>query len=74
MLLIAEINRTLQKKIPGQVGRYNDVYNETVCDTFSKMVFQHYFLKLGHIREDYSRSFSKDILLIYEISIKLYNK
>lgn len=65
MLLIAEINRTLQKKIPGQVGRYNDAYNENCFgDNFSKNGIPTLLFEAGHTGEDYSRSFSKDILLL----------
>ena len=65
MLLIAEINKILQKKIPGQVGRYNDRYNANCFgDNFSKNGVPTILFEAGHSKNDYSRSFSKDLILL----------
>tara|TARA_B100000579_G_scaffold145602_1_gene118132 strand:- start:47 stop:706 length:660 start_codon:yes stop_codon:yes gene_type:complete len=65
MLLIAEITKILQKKIPGQVGRYNDRYNANCFgDNFSKKGVPTILFEAGHSKDDYSRSFSKDLILL----------
>ncbi|MDG2146697.1 MAG: DUF2817 domain-containing protein [Flavobacteriaceae bacterium] len=65
MLLIADINKLLQKKIPGQVGRYNDRYNaECFGDNFSKKGAATILFEAGHSKTDYSRSFSKDLMFL----------
>ena len=65
MLLIADINKMLQKKIPGQVGRYNDRYNaECFGDNFSKKGTATILFEAGHSKTDYSRSFSKDLMFL----------
>ena len=65
MLLIADINKMLQKKIPGQVGRYNDKYNaECFGDKFSKKGVPTILFEAGHSKTDYSRSFSKELMFL----------
>tara|TARA_X000000368_G_scaffold125610_1_gene98584 strand:+ start:707 stop:1783 length:1077 start_codon:yes stop_codon:yes gene_type:complete len=63
MLLVSEINKILQKKVPGQVGRYNDQYNaDCFGDKFSKRGVPTILFEAGHSKKDYSRSFSKDLI------------
>jgi hypothetical protein len=64
MLLIASINEMLQKKIPGQVGRYDDRFNlNCVGEAFSKLGKPTLLFEAGHFQNDYSRSISKQIII-----------
>ncbi len=63
MLLIAAINKKLQREIPGNVGRYNDKYNgDCFGDSFSKKGVATLLFEAGHFKNDYSREPSKTLI------------
>ncbi|TMU56379.1 M14 family zinc carboxypeptidase [Flagellimonas algicola] len=56
MQLIVAMNRTLQNHIPGQVGRYDDGFNENcIGDTFQLLGVPTILFEAGHYKEDYQR-------------------
>lgn len=56
MQLIVAMNEMLQTEIPGQVGRYDDAFNENcVGDTFQMTGTPTVLFEAGHYREDYGR-------------------
>lgn len=56
MSLIAVMNDALQKKIPGQVGRYDDGFNiNCVGDTFQSLNVPTILFEAGHYPADYQR-------------------
>lgn len=60
MLAIADINKVLQKLLPGQIGRYNDAYNEhCVGDTFQSMGVPTLLFEAGHFPGDYDRDITR---------------
>ncbi|XLS27514.1 M14 metallopeptidase family protein [Flavobacteriaceae bacterium M23B6Z8] len=65
MTLIAVMNDALQKKITGQVGRYDDGFNlNCVGDTFQSLNTPTILFEAGHFPGDYQRS--KTRALIWE--------
>ena len=57
MKIIAAINRSLQIEIPGQIGRYDDLFNiNCVGDKFSSLKVPTILLEAGHYPNDYSRN------------------
>ncbi|WP_422351419.1 M14 family metallopeptidase [Flagellimonas sp.] len=56
MQLIVAMNRMLQNQIPGQVGRYDDGFNENcIGDTFQMLGVPTILFEAGHFKEDYQR-------------------
>ncbi|WP_431123576.1 M14 family metallopeptidase [Flagellimonas flava] len=56
MQLIVAMNRMLQDQIPGQVGRYDDGFNENcIGDTFQMLGVPTILFEAGHFQEDYQR-------------------
>jgi hypothetical protein len=56
MQLIVAINETLQKIIPGQIGRYDDAFNiNCVGDTFQNLKTPTLLFEAGHFQNDYQR-------------------
>lgn len=56
MRLIAAMNEDLQKRIPGQVGRYDDAFNANcVGDTFQMTGTPTLLFEAGHFYGDYER-------------------
>lgn len=56
MQLIVAMNQTLQKLIPGQVGRYDDAFNSNcVGDTFQMLDTPTVLFEAGHFENDYER-------------------
>lgn len=56
MNLVAAINEELQKVIPGQIGRYNDVFNANcVGDAFQMLGTPTILFEAGHFQGDYER-------------------
>ncbi|MEX0315700.1 MAG: M14 metallopeptidase family protein [Allomuricauda sp.] len=56
MQLIVAMNRMLQNQIPGQVGRYDDGFNENcIGDTFQMLGVPTILFEAGHYHEDYQR-------------------
>ncbi|MEM0516757.1 M14 family zinc carboxypeptidase [Aequorivita flava] len=60
---IVRINKTLMAHIPGQVGRYDDSFNEAcVGDTFQKNGVPTLLFEAGHIAQDYSREKTREYI------------
>jgi len=56
MNLIVAINEVLQQFIPGQIGRYNDVFNANcVGDAFQMLGTPTILFEAGHFQGDYNR-------------------
>lgn len=63
MHLIAKMNSVLQKHIPGQVGRYDDTFNENcVGDTFQKKEVPTILFEAGHFPDDYQREKTREYI------------
>lgn len=63
MLAIAHVNQVLQKLIPGQVGRYDDTFNNNcVGDTFQSLGVATILFEAGHYPEDYEREITRKYL------------
>jgi hypothetical protein len=60
---IVAINKILQTHIPGQVGRYDDSFNEAcVGDTFQKEGVPTLLFEAGHIGQDYHREKTREYI------------
>lgn len=56
MEIIADLNAVLQTLLPGQIGRYDDSYNNNcVGDTFQTLGATTILFEAGHINNDYQR-------------------
>lgn len=63
MKLIVAMNQVLQKLIPGQVGRYDDAFNENcVGDAFQMLNTPTVLFEAGHYPEDYSREKTREFI------------
>ena len=61
MKLIAAMDAMLQKYIPGQVGRYDDGFNENcVGDSFQMMGVPTVLFEAGHYPKDYERERTRE--------------
>lgn len=62
MRLIAQMNANLQQQIPGQVGVYDDAYNNNcVGDTFQALAPTILF-EAGHFEQDYQREITREFI------------
>lgn len=69
MQLIAAMNSKLQKEIPGQVGRYDDGFNENcVGDAFQMKNTPTILFEAGHYANDYDRDITRKF--IYKALLK----
>ncbi|WP_347374771.1 M14 family zinc carboxypeptidase [Aequorivita sp. Q41] len=60
---IVKMNAILQKYIPGQVGRYDDSFNNTcVGDTFQKAGAPTILFEAGHYEQDYQREKPREFI------------
>ena len=67
--LIAGINDTLQKYIPGQVGRFDDSFNiNCIGDTFQYMGVPTVLFEAGHFPNDYNREETRKYIFISLVS------
>ncbi|WP_291871104.1 M14 metallopeptidase family protein, partial [Maribacter sp.] len=65
MQLIVAMNKELQKKIPGQVGRYDDGFNANcVGDAFQMLKTPTILFESGHYPEDYDREKTREYIFI----------
>ncbi|MBL7473486.1 M14 family metallopeptidase [Robertkochia sediminum] len=65
MQLIAGMNKVLQERIPGQVGRYDDGFNlNCVGDTFTYMGVPTVLFESGHYQEDYQRNYTRECIAV----------
>ncbi|EAR01203.1 M14 metallopeptidase family protein [Maribacter sp. HTCC2170] len=63
MHLIVAMNKRLQKMIPGQVGRYDDSFNENcIGDTFQMLDVPTVLFEAGHYPEDYMRENTREYI------------
>lgn len=65
MKLIAAMAQTLEQTIPGQVGRYDDSFNENcVGDTFQMLNTPTILFEAGHYPNDYQREKTREFILV----------
>ncbi|MFD2098678.1 M14 family metallopeptidase [Flagellimonas iocasae] len=65
MKLIAAMNAMLQKLIPGQVGRYDDGFNENcVGDSFQMQGIPTVLFEAGHFPNDYERERTREYIFL----------
>ncbi len=63
MRLISGMNQLLQKQIPGQIGRYDDTFNENcVGDTFTSLGCPTILFEAGQLGLDYNRNNTRALL------------
>ncbi|NAY91027.1 peptidase M14 [Muricauda sp. JGD-17] len=63
MQLILAMNRMLQSKIPGQVGRYDDAFNDNcVGDAFQMQEVPTILFEAGHYPNDYMREKTRELI------------
>ncbi|QLG47076.1 M14 family metallopeptidase [Costertonia aggregata] len=63
MKLIVAINQTLQKIIPGKVGRYDDSFNPNcVGDAFQMTAIPTILFEAGHFPRDYDRKKTREFI------------
>ncbi|MDB2607069.1 peptidase M14, partial [Zobellia sp.] len=63
MQLIVAMNKTLQKMIPGQVGRYDDGFNANcVGDSFQMLNVPTILFESGHYPKDYDRERTREYI------------
>ncbi|UII79697.1 M14 metallopeptidase family protein [Flagellimonas sp. CMM7] len=63
MKLIVAMNIMLQKEIPGQVGRYDDAFNDNcVGDFFQTKQVPTILFEAGHYPKDYSREKTREFI------------
>src|SRR5690606_19351437 len=67
---IMKMNAILQKYIQGQVGRYDDSFNEAcVGDTFQKLGVPTILFEAGHCGQDYQREKSREYIFYSLLSL-----
>ncbi|MEW2922013.1 M14 metallopeptidase family protein [Muricauda sp. ANG21] len=70
MKLIAAMNAMLQEKIPGQVGRYDDGFNDNcVGDTFQMLGVPTVLFEAGHYHNDYERERTREFIFLALIEV-----
>ncbi|QAA80577.1 peptidase M14 [Aequorivita sp. H23M31] len=66
---IVRMNRYLEKKIPGNVGRYDDSFNaDCVGDTFQMAGVPTILFEAGHFKGDYMREKSRELIFYSVLS------
>ncbi len=61
MEIVVTINKTLQKIIPNQIGRYDDAFNlNCVGETFQTATVPTILFEAGHIGDDYQREKTRE--------------
>ena len=67
---IAKMAKMLEKYIPGQVGRYDDSFNEAcVGDTFQKKGVPTILFEAGHYEQDYQREKTREYIFYSLLSL-----
>ena len=70
MKLIAKMNKSLQKYIPGQVGRYDDSFNSNCFgDNFQMKGIPVILFEAGHNKEDYLREKTREYIFYTFLSL-----
>jgi Zinc carboxypeptidase len=73
MNIIAAMNTELQKYIPGQVGRYEDEFNDNcIGETFQINNVPTILFESGHYQNDYEREITRKMIFIALVSGLLY--
>jgi len=63
MLSIIKMNNVLQDLIPGQIGRYDDTFNDNcVGDTFQALNVPTILFEAGHYPDDYQREKTRELI------------
>lgn len=63
MQLIVAMNKVLQQLIPGQIGRYDDAFNNNcVGDTFQVLRTPTILFEAGHFPDDYTREKTREYI------------
>lgn len=69
MDLIVAMNKTLQKYIPNQVGRFDDAFNlDCIGDTFQSLGVPTVLFEAGHFPKDYDREQTRKMIFIALLS------
>lgn len=67
--IIVAMNATLQKYIPGQVGRFDDSFNiNCIGDTFQSLNVPTILFEAGHFPNDYNREETRKLIFIALLS------
>ena len=67
---IVKMNRLLQSYLPGQIGRYDDSFNEAcVGDTFQKAGVPTILFEAGHFKDDYQREKTREFIFYSLLSL-----
>ena len=75
MELIAHMNEVLQKYIPGQVGRYDDSFNENCFgDAIQMLEVPVVLFEAGHIGRDYMRETTRSYIFYSLIALFGFEK
>ncbi|MBK5214142.1 MAG: peptidase M14 [Flavobacteriaceae bacterium] len=70
MQQIVKMNDSLQKYIPGKVGRYDDSFNEAcVGDTFQRAGVPTILFEAGHFDQDYQRKKTREFIFYSLLSL-----
>ncbi len=70
MAQIVKMNSYLQQFIPGQIGRYDDSFNEAcVGDTFQKLGVPTILFEAGHYTQDYQREKTREFVFYALVSL-----
>lgn len=70
MELIVKMNKTLQKLIPGQIGRFDDSFNiNCVGDKFQQIGIPTILFEAGHIKLDYEREQTRELIFYALLSL-----
>ena len=63
--VIVDMNKVLQERIEGQIGRFDDAYNRNcVGDTFQTLGVPTILFEAGHYPNDYQREITREIVFI----------
>ena len=64
-LVIASMFKELSELIPGQIGKFDDAFNENcVGDSFQKLGIPTILFEAGHFHEDYNREITRKYIFI----------
>jgi len=70
MAHIVKMCNSLQSCIPGQIGRYDDAYNENcIGDTFQRLKTPTILFEAGHYQNDYQREKTREFIFYALLSL-----
>ncbi|MCR9227164.1 MAG: M14 family metallopeptidase [Flavobacteriaceae bacterium] len=65
MKLIVAMNHMLQTRVPGQVGRYDDSFNDNcIGDTLQMLGVPTILFEAGHYTDDYAREKTRELIFL----------